>query len=191
MKRLLLLALVGMILCSIGILAVKIVRGNADKEAAQKRIQTLPDFRFVIVSASNNAADSTAGGSKAFTLGDVPPEKPLVMMHFLPDCHFCQGEAKELAANAAFFSKAHILLVSAAEPKPIRDFGEWYGLNTLPALTLARDSLKTFGQIFGTASVPATFVYGAEVGGKRKLLKQCNGETSAEALRKTLAQDEH
>ncbi|MCU0426096.1 MAG: redoxin domain-containing protein [Candidatus Kapabacteria bacterium] len=177
MKRLIFLALVGMVIASIAALGYKIVRGNAEKEAAQQRIQTLPDFRF-----------QTSNGN-GFTPSDVPPEKPLVIMHVLPECHFCQGEAKEIAAHAEFFQKAHILLVSAAEMKQIQDFGAYYGLPALPSLTLTRDAERSFAQTFGTASVPTTFVYSAEVGGKRKLLKQFTGETSAEALRKVLAQE--
>ncbi|MFY7999675.1 MAG: TlpA family protein disulfide reductase [Candidatus Kapaibacteriota bacterium] len=174
MKRLIFLALVGMVIASIAALGYKIVRGNAEKEAAQKRIQTLPEFHF----QASNGAD--------FTPSDIPPEKPLVIIHFLPECHFCQGEAKELAAHAEFFQKAHILMVSAAEMKQIRDFGAYYGVANLPALTLVRDAKHSFGQTFGTASVPTTFVYSAENKGKRKLLKQFNGETSAEALRKAV-----
>lgn len=174
MKRLIFLALVGMIIASVGVLAVKIVRGNAEKEAAAKRIKLLPDFRF------------ETAQSQDFTPESVPPEKPLVIIHFLPDCHFCQGEAKELAAHPQFFERVHILMVSAAEMKQISDFGTYYGVAHLPALTLARDAAHIFGQTFGTNSVPTTFVYSAATGGKRKLLKQFNGETSADALRKVL-----
>ena len=114
-----------------------------------------------------------------------------------PTCHpkkhssssiFCQGEAKELAANAALFGGAHILWVSAAESKQIREFGAWYGLAHLPSYTLSRDSLRSFGQTFSTASVPTTFVYSALRDGKRSLLKQFTGETSAEAIRKAIGQ---
>lgn len=178
MKRLISLAFVGLILASVGVLAYKVVRGNAEKEAAAERIKTLPDFRFETAQIQE------------YTPTSIPAEKPLVIIHFLPDCHFCQGEAKEIAAHAEFFQTAHILMVSAAEMKQIRDFGTYYGVANLPALTLARDSAHTFGQIFGTVSVPTTFVYSAEVNGKRKLLKQFNGETSAEALRKVIERAE-
>jgi hypothetical protein len=177
MKRLIFLALVGMILLAVAALGYKIVRVSAEKDATALRIRTLPDFRFF--------TDSIA----AITPARVPPEKALVIIHFLPDCHFCQGEAKELAANAALFGGTHFLWVSAAESKQIREFGTWYGLANLPSHTLARDSLRSFGQTFGTASVPTTFVYSALRDGKRTLLKQFTGETSAEAIRKTIGQE--
>lgn len=113
MKRLIFLALVGMILLAVAALGYKIVRVSAEKDAAALRIRTLPDFRFF--------TDST----EAIAPAHVPPEKALVIIHFLPDCHFCQGEAKELAANAALFGGAHFLWVSAAESKQIREFGAW------------------------------------------------------------------
>jgi hypothetical protein len=176
MKRLIFLALVGMILLAVAALGYKVVRGNAEKDAAALRICTLPDFRFF--------TDSMG----AITPAHMPPEKALVIIHFLPDCHFCQGEAKELAANVALFGGAHFLWVSVAESKQISDFGAWYGLANLPSYTLSRDSLRSFGQTFGTASVPTTFVYSALRDGKRSLLKQFTGETSAEAIRKALGQ---
>lgn len=179
MKRLIFLALVGMILLAVAALGYKIVRVSAEKDTVALRIRTLPDFRFF--------TDSMG----AITPARVPPEKALVIIHFLPDCHFCQGEAKELAANAALFGGAHILWVSAAGSKQIRDFGAWYGLANLPSYTLSRDSLRSFGQTFGTASVPTTFVYSALRDGKRSLLKQFTGETSAEAIRKAIGHDDN
>lgn len=72
MKRIIFLALVGMILLAVVALGYKIVRGNAEKDAAALRIRTLPDFRFF--------TDSMG----AITPAHVPPEKALVIIHFLP-----------------------------------------------------------------------------------------------------------
>jgi peroxiredoxin len=184
MKRLIWLVFVALILASVGVLAFKLARGNAEKEAIAERVKTLPDFRFE--AASMLGASMASSSAQDFTPADVAPDKALVIIHFLPDCHFCQGEAKEIAAHAEFFQTAHILMVSAAEMKQIRDFGAHYGLANLPALTLARDGKRAFSQTFGTAGVPATFVYSAAANGKRTLLKQFNGETSAEAIYKAL-----
>jgi hypothetical protein len=153
MKRFFLLALIGIALVAIAVLGFSIVRGNADKEAIAQRIRRLPEFQF-----------STLDGA-AFTPAEVSPEKSLVIIHFLPDCHYCQGEATELAAHAELFSSAHILMVSAADAR----------------------SLRAFGRTFGTVNVPTTFVYSPEQNGQRRLLKQFTGETSAKAIHTVLS----
>ena len=175
MKRLIFLAFVGIILLSIATLGYKIVRGNAEKDATALRIRILPELRF------------TQENGAPITNTDFPPDKALVIVHFLPDCHFCQGEAKEFSAHPELLADAHVLFVSAAAITQIREFTAAYALRNLPSVTIAADSLKTFGQTFGTASVPTTFVYGKAVSGKRLLLKQFHGETSAEAIKKALS----
>ncbi len=176
MKRLIFLAFVGVILLSIAALGYKIVRGNAEKDATALRIRTLPELHF------------TQENGAPLTNTDFPPDKALVIVHFLPDCHFCQGEAKEFSAHPELLADAHVLFVSAAATQQIREFAAAYTLRNLPSVTIAADSLKTFGQTFGTASVPTTFVYGNAVNGKRILLKQFNGETSAEAVWRSFTQ---
>jgi peroxiredoxin len=171
MKRPFFLALLGAILLAIAFLGYKIIRGNAEKERIASQIKTLPELPFFTLDG------------KPFSRQRVPPSTPVVIVHFLPDCHFCQGEAKELAANAALFSKARIFMVSAANSQAIQQFGKLYGLDAMPSITLLSDSLKMFGQTFGTVNVPVTFVYTEE----QRLAKQFMGETSAQGIYKALS----
>jgi hypothetical protein len=171
MKRPFFLALLGGILLAVAFLGYKIIRGNAEKERIASQIQTLPELPFFTLEG------------KPFSRQQISPSTPVVIIHFLPDCHFCQGEAKELAVHAALFSKARILMISAPNRQDIQQFGKLYGLDAMPSVMLLSDSLKMFGQTFGTVNVPVTFVYTE----KQHLAKQFTGETSAQAIYKALS----
>lgn len=166
MKRILMFTALGCVLVAIGVLSVKIVRGAAEKEAIAARIQTLPEFHFF------------APGGATVSANNVPAGKPLVVMHFLTSCHFCQGETKELVANAALLATAHIVMVSAEDAATLAAFCNEYGLVGLPAVSVVSDSLHTFGATFGTTATPVTFIYDAQ----HHLVKQFMGETSAKAI---------
>ncbi|TAE32807.1 MAG: hypothetical protein EAZ92_01145 [Candidatus Kapaibacterium sp.] len=171
MKRLLFLILIASVVGVIAFLGFKLVRGNAEKERIQARIQTLPEFRFTTLSG------------QTFTDRNIPDSMPVAIIHFLPDCHYCQGEAREIARNSKLFGTARILMVSMASTEEIRAFGREYGIDTLQSVTLLADTEKNFGNTFGTVNVPVTFAYSAQ----HRLAKQFSGETSAQALYKALS----
>jgi peroxiredoxin len=166
MKRLLLSSLLVAVLAAIGVLTVKIVHGAADKEAVAARIHTLPSFRF-------RALDGTA-----FANASLPKGKPIIIIHFLTTCHFCQGEAREIAASAALRQEAEIVMVSMESAAALERFCMEFGLRGIASVHCVSDSAKTFGSTFGTLATPTTFIYDAQ----HRLVKQFTGETSAKAM---------
>jgi peroxiredoxin len=166
MKRIILLVLLACVLAAIGILGVKIVRGAAEKEAIAARIHTLPAFQFFTL-------DHTPFSNATLSAG-----KPVVVMHFLTTCHFCQGEAKEFAKHPSLLAGAQVLMISMEGAATLAAFRREYGLDALPNVMIVSDSLKTFNATFGTLATPTTFIYDAE----RNLVKQFTGETSAKAI---------
>jgi peroxiredoxin len=170
MKRPLFLILLASVVLVIGYLGYKIVRGNAEKERIAAQIQTLPSFRFTTLEGTT------------FTEKNIAEGAPILIVHFLPDCHYCQGEVKELARNAHLFAGVEILFVSMAEKQAMTSFSKEYGLDTIKSITFLHDSELSFGKTFGTVSVPTTFAYTKE----HRLAKQFSGEASAQALLKVL-----
>lgn len=163
----------GLLFCALGFtgwMGIKVYRGNAEKDAIRAKISTLPDFRFY---------DLEGGASTTSTL---PRDKAVVIMHFLTDCQFCQGEVREISSHAGLFRNAHIVLISMQDRATLKKFRHEYGLDTLGFVSVLNDSARFFGATFGTINVPTTFIYDQN----RHLLRQFTGETSARAIARTI-----
>ena len=104
--------------------------------------------------------------------------KPTLLIHFLPDCHFCQNEAKALGENLTLFQDVRLILISSASPSSLRDFAREFGLSQQPDIHLLHDSERRFADFFGTRAVPAVFIYDA----KGRLQKKYRGETKIETI---------
>jgi len=115
-------------------------------------------------------------------VGKAPPPrvtgKPTLLVHFLPDCHFCQYEAKVLGENLPFFQHAQLILISRASPPALRDFAREFGLWQQPNIHFLHDKEGCFAKFFGTQSVPTVFIYDEE----GRLQKQYQGETKMGAI---------
>lgn len=163
----------GLVLCVLGFtgwLGVKVYRGNAEKDAIRAKILNLPDFGFYDLQG------------KAITASSLPPQKAVVILHFLTDCHFCQGEVREIVRHAGLFRDAHVVLVSMQDAATLRQFRREYGLDSLGFVSVVSDTARGFAQTFGTMNVPTTLVYSQN----RVLLRQFTGETSAAAIAKII-----
>jgi peroxiredoxin len=170
LQRWLLYGLLAAVGVAIVVLSVSILRGNAEKTAAAERIRHLPELVLADVEG------------KAFSLRHAAREhrRPLILVHFRTDCHYCQSEVRELRQNTELLEQALVVLVSAEPTDNLAAFRAQYGLDTLQRqnVVVLADHHNRFRTTFGTAVTPVTFVY--DVSGK--LVKHFQGETSAHAL---------
>lgn len=104
--------------------------------------------------------------------------RPSLLIHFLPDCHFCEYEAKALGENLSLLRDVQLILVSSASPSSLRDFARAFGLWEQPNIYLLHDSESRFGDFFGIHAVPAVFIYDE----KGRLRKKYRGETKIETI---------
>lgn len=108
--------------------------------------------------------------------------RPLVLVYFNTDCHFCQGEIRNLENNYELLKGSEFLFVSSQASGKIRKFIKNYHLSGYSSWQVVQDSLHYFKNIFGTNLYPNTYIYSS----KGLLIKHFRGETSAKAINRVL-----
>src|ERR1044071_110503 len=104
-KRILKISLVTGLLAFFGIMVYTIAHKLNVKKEAEEKISSLPPFKFYTLAGDG------------FTEGNVEHGKPVVIIHFSPDCENCQEEAVELDKNIALLGNTQVLMISeAAQP---------------------------------------------------------------------------
>ncbi len=109
-------------------------------------------------------------------------DSPLVLVYFNTDCHFCQGEIKNLEDHYKLLNGFDFLFISSQSSIKIKKFITDYHLASFPKWNVMQDSLHLFKKIFGTNIYPNTYIYGS----KGMLIKHFKGETSAKAIIRVL-----
>ncbi len=115
------------------------------------------------------------------------PSHKTVLIHFLPDCHFCQNEAAALRDHLPAFAEARLLLISAAGQAEVEGFAVDYELAGRPNVHFFLDPQQRFAGLFGTQAVPSVFIYDE----RGRLMRRYRGETRIEAILQHLNSDSH
>lgn len=170
MKRKLALWLLIVVLGAIGYFGVRIYQEAVAEQAAQRRVQTLPNFTLV------NLEGATV------SRGDLIGE-PAVLMFFRPSCPYCQHEAESIRANKALLDTARVVMISSRPASDLRAFVDAFRLEEHPRIDVLLDSSGAVMQTFGVDQVPKTFVYDQD----ESLLRQFEGEVNASALYSTIS----
>ena len=110
-----------------------------------------------------------------------------VLLHFMPDCHFCQNEAAALRDNLSAFDRVRLLMISGADREAVKTFAAEYGLAGRANIQFFLDPQQQFAGLFGTQAVPAIFIYDE----RGHLIKRYRGETKIEAILQHLNSDRH
>jgi len=111
----------------------------------------------------------------------------MILIHFLPDCHFCQNEAAALRDNLSAFDGVRLLMISGADREAVKVFAVEYGLAGRSNVEFFLDPQQQFTGLFGTQAVPAIFIYDE----RGRLIKRYRGETKIEAILQHLNSDRH
>ncbi|MDE3234953.1 MAG: redoxin domain-containing protein [Bacteroidota bacterium] len=166
MKKIIGLSIAIVCLVLLGYLGYKVFIIIQQKQIAEKNTALLPTFSFV---ATNN---------KTFKNADLENVNGRIIFNFFsPTCEHCQNMATQYLNNKEQIKDITILMVTIADSISVAKFKNDYQLNTLPNLILLRDTKFQFYKIFGTATVPAFFIYEHQT-----LVKKIIGETKIENL---------
>jgi len=113
-----------------------------------KRYPTLPPLQLLL-------QDSTT----KYTKESLPKKKAVVLMLFSPDCEHCQHEAEQIAANKELLKDVQIVMVTGSPIYRIQEFGQRYGLSSMPNVVIAKDPQFFLFSFYGIRYLPFMALY--------------------------------
>jgi peroxiredoxin len=153
-----------------GTMGFLIVRQLMIKKEAAEKIQDVPAFKFYTLANTGFTNDSIANG------------KPVIIIHFSPDCENCQDEARELQQKLPGLGDVQVLMIADGKKEPVEKFMIDYRLNVFPQIKPLLDNDGVFFKAFGVALNPLVIIYNNE----HRFVKMYKGQTKVEAIRKAL-----
>jgi peroxiredoxin len=151
-----------------------IVRKNSNDKLIARRISTFPSFSFPTISNSiYNSSDIKEG--------------PVLVVHFHPECEHCQYEISEILKSNIPETFSRVILISPAHSDSIKNFLMRLKYTDHPTVIPLADTSYNFEDIFGTGTIPSSYVYGKNL----KLVKVLHGEVKTETILKCLRQSEY
>ena len=169
MKKTLALIGIASIICGMLILTVyKAVEVKATEKAAPEKIELseLPEFEF----------ENTKGGN--FSYWDIETDKSVLIIHFSPDCDFCDMEAKILFDYYSEFQNSEILMASRVKTTDIKKFAKKHHLESFPNIQFLKYQEDQFYKIFGTQKNPSILIFDTHL----KLLKKIEEAVTVKTL---------
>jgi thiol-disulfide isomerase/thioredoxin len=140
---------------------------------ATERIASLPSFSFLTLSNEKfNSTEITKG--------------PVFILHFHPECEHCQWEIEEVFKSHIPDYFSHVLLISSANPDSIQKFLKQFNYSAYPSITALVDSSYDFDQIFGSSTVPSSYIYNK----KLHLIKAFHGEVNTGNILNLISENE-
>ncbi len=173
MKKNIIKFIIFLVFAGIGYLGYAVVEKITHKKNVEKELNELPSFNLI-------TADSTAFSSK-----QLKKHKPIIILYFNSECHFCQEEATQISNLKKDFEQADLLFISREAPGKIKEFAETYNLNNHDNIYFLHDLGNAFSTKFDVNSIPFTMVYGAD----KTLLAKYKGAVKANTLLKDLTVD--
>jgi len=155
----------------VSFMVYKIVVKLVQKEKIAAQIQNIPNFKFSNVATGN-----------IFSNVNLLQGMTMLIIHFNPDCEYCQEQATAINKQITKFDNCQLLFISSAKTTEIIKFSDKYGLSGRQNIFFLQDKDYKFKDIFGISGVPSSFVYNKQ----GKLVKQFKGEARIEELLKYL-----
>ena len=115
---------------------------------AFKRYPTLPPLQLLLQDSRTK-----------YTKESLPKKKAVVVMLFNPDCEHCQHEAEQIAANKELLKDVHIVMVTGSPIYRIQEFGQRYGLSSMPNVVIAKDPHFFLFSFYGIRYLPFMAIY--------------------------------
>ena len=97
--------------------------------------------------------------STLFNNRHLPPDTPVVIIYFSPDCGHCQIEAEAIAKAADSLRNAFFVWVSYHDPEAIEKFSLTYHLKQQPNMVFGRDVQYRLPVLFKVKSTPYTVIF--------------------------------
>jgi peroxiredoxin len=148
-------------------MGIKISLNIINKREIAERIKQLPDMTVYSLYKS-----------QGMKLNEFISDKPLILVYFNTDCHFCQGEIKNLENNIEMLKDYNLVFISSQASGKIKHFYNTYQFSLYHNWRVVKDSMDNFKKIFGTKVYPNTYIYSKN----GFLLKHFKGETDANAI---------
>jgi thioredoxin-related protein len=122
----------------------------------------MPTFNFITL-------DGLAFNQDSIPLGT----KKVAINHFDPECNYCEKFSQDLYNKKNLIgSERIILMVTSAKADMLNPFVEKYKLKQIPRVHILMDTTYQMETVFGSKSIPYTFIYGEQ----KKLLEKFAGE---------------
>lgn len=137
---------------------------SSDKQVdIYKEIRTLPVFDMQLM-------DSTT----IFSTKSIPKGHPSLLVYFDPYCEHCQEETKMVIAKIDSLKNTRIYFVSDRPLFEIKQFYQYFKLQTYRNITVGRDTSYAFIRLFKPGTTPYTAIYDKE----HQLIGLAKGQTN-------------
>lgn len=166
MKKKIILAFLLITFSVVVYLLVLIVNKSKEKRQLEQARIDLPAFEFLDLKGA------------VFKKEHLDFHQATVVIHYNPDCDYCQHEAKDIQAHLVDFEEINLLMVSSASSVEIKTFAKANQLLGRKQVRLLQDEKESFYTLFGVKGVPSIFIYDAN----QKLVKFFKGETKIETI---------
>lgn len=169
-KKVKIVIVIAIVVALFGTMGAVIVTKLQTKKAAEAQVENLPDFKFFTLDKA------------PFTRSNIQKGKPVLVVHFHPECENCQWAAKEMKGKMDLLSDVQVLMVSSADPVKVKEFMSHFELDKYSQVIPLLDSEFTFFKTFGISIVPLEMIYNKD----HKLVKYYKGEVRIETIVKLL-----
>jgi thiol-disulfide isomerase/thioredoxin len=167
MKKIILFSIILIfILITSFLISVMVKKLQTEKVIAEK-ITRLPDFSFLTL---NNEVSNSK---------DIR-EGPVLVVHFHPECEYCQYEISEILKSKIPTEFKNVILISSAHPDSIKNFLSRFNYSEFSSVIPLIDTAYSFEDIFGRGVIPSSYIYDRNL----NLLKVLHGEVKTETVLK-------
>lgn len=167
----------GLLILSVSFFTFYVVRGIVrkleKKQVIEAKISRLPSFSFATL-------DDRLYNSLEIKTG------PVLVVHFHPECEHCKYEIMEIIKSDIPTLFKHVVLISSANIDTVKKFILEFNYPDIKSITTLYDPLNEFEDIFGSGTVPSTYIYDKEL----NLLNIYHGEVKPESILKHIKSNE-
>jgi peroxiredoxin len=147
MKKNIVKIVIFLVFAGIGYLGYAVVEKITHKKNIEKQLKELPSFSLI-------TTDSIAFSSK-----QLKTHKPVIILYFNSECHYCQEEATQISSLKKEFGQAELLFISRENTEKIENFAKTYNLDTDDNIHFLHDPGNAFSTKFDINTIPFTMVY--------------------------------
>jgi peroxiredoxin len=113
---------------------------------------------------------------------DAKKNKAIVLFYFDPNCDHCQHQTEDIIANKDILKKVNFYFISLDSFRRIKKFKDYYHLQDLSEITVAKDYEYNVFKTFKIESIPTNIVYNSN----HKIVKIYPGGMSVSQLKNVL-----
>jgi hypothetical protein len=97
-----------------------------------------------------------------FNTKNLPKDKPVVMLSFIPQCPYCRAQVREITEDINDLSEIQFLIFTTPPFSGMKKFYEEFQLGKYKNIITGVDTNDFFGNYFQAAQVPYLAIYGKD-----------------------------